>query len=130
MKKLFAILLLFLVLVAICTFEEVYFHSFISTFTQKSTVLSESIKANEDNLNIAETKNNYDDLKKYWDDSKKKICYLANYEKIKSMDESFIKVNIALESNDKSLAYENVAIIENCKGFFNYIIGFNINNLF
>ena len=130
MKKMFAIIFLFIILVAICTFEEIYFHSFISEFTQKSTILSESIKSNENNLNVKETKQKYDELKKYWDDSKKKICYLANYEKIKSMDESFIKVNVALETNDKCLANENIAIIENCEEFFNYIIGFNINNLF
>ena len=130
MKKMFAILLLFLILVAVCTFEEIYFHSFVAEFSQRSTVLSQSIKTNEDNLNVYETKQNYSSLKKYWDESKKRICFLANYEKIKSMDESFIKLNVALETNDKALAYENSAIIENCKEFFNYIIGFNINNLF
>ena len=41
----------------------------------------------------------------------------TQYEKIKGLDESFIKLKTAIKNNDKALAMENIAIIKNTDKF-------------
>ena len=129
MKRLFAILSLIIVLIAICTFEEVFLDKFIPQFTSEANSLSTLIKGTE-NLNNEEINTNYKKLNNNWNNAKIIMCFFTNYEKIKSLDESFIKLNSAIKNNDKNLANENISIICNYEKFLNYMMGFNFNNLF
>ena len=130
MKRLISILIIFFLIVSIAIFEEIYVNNFINNLSSKADIVSVCIKENENNLNIDKINNNFSHLKNFWSKSKKVLSYFINYEKIKTLDESFIKLDIAIKRNDFSLASENIALIKEYSQFFEFLMGFNLNNLF
>lgn len=130
MKKLISIIFILVALIVLATFEEIYINNFLNTLTQKAESVSTIIESNQDNLEKKEIKDSFDSLFNFWKSSKNTLSYFTNYEKIKSLDESFVKLNTAIENNDKSLAIENVAMIKEYGTIFKFVMGFNINNLF
>lgn len=130
MKRLFAILSLVLILISICIFEELFLKNFVNNFTVKAEALSTLIEQTENTKEDENINNSYNTLKNDWHNAKTTLCFFTNYEKIKSMDESFLKLDSALKNNDKNLANENISIICNYEQFLHYMMGFNLNNLF
>lgn len=130
MKRLIAVLFLLVILIGIATLEQVYVNNFLNNLNVKSQQVSQAINIDEKNLERKEVKTAFDELNTFWEDSKNKLCYFTNYEKIKSVDESFVKLATAIDNNDSSLAIENIAVIKEYGRFFTYFMGFNINNLF
>lgn len=130
MKRFISILIIFFLIISIATFEEIYVNNFILTLSNKADIVSVCIKENENNLNIDKINKNFSNLKNFWSKSKKVLSYFINYEKIKTLDESFIKLDIAIKRNDFSLASENIALIKEYSQFFEFLMGFNLNNLF
>lgn len=130
MKRLIAVLFLVAVLITIATLEQVYVNNFLYQLDIKSQQVSQAIEVDDKNLEREDVKNSFEDLNKFWHNAKNKLCYFTNYEKIKSVDESFVKLSTAIENNDSSLAIENIAVIKEYRNLFTYFMGFNINNLF
>lgn len=130
MKRFLAILFLVFVLIGFSVFEEFYNKTFLKTLNTKAEQVSVVINKNENNLNVNEVNDKYNVLKDFWQKSKNTLCYFTNYEKIKSIDESFVKLETAIKHNDISLAAENIAVIKEYSEFFKYIMGFSLSNLF
>lgn len=130
MKRLIAVLFLVAVLITIATLEQVYVNNFLYQLDIKSQQVSQAIEIDDKNLEREDVKNSFKDLNKFWNNAKNKLCYFTNYEKIKSVDESFVKLSTAIDNNDSSLAIENIAVIKEYSNLFTYFMGFNINNLF
>lgn len=130
MKRTISIIILTIILISFATFEELFIQNFISTLKNKAEQVSIAINKNEENINTEEVLKSVDNLKVFWEDSKSTICYFTNYEKIKSIDESFVKLSTSIKHNDMSLASENIAVIKDYSEFFKYLMGFNLNTLF
>ena len=88
MKRFISILFIFLLIISIAIFEEIYVNNFIDTLSKKADVVSISIKENENDLNIKNINNNLKNLKTFWNNSKKVLSYFINYEKIKTLVKS------------------------------------------
>ena len=130
MKRLISILILLIIIIGIAIAEELFIHNFITNLTTKAEVVSVEIENSKENLKNENITKTYTDLKDFWKKSKIGLCYFTNYEKIKTVDESFVKLSTALKNNDLSLATENIAVIKEYGDFFHYMMGFNLNNLF
>ncbi len=130
MKRTFSILILIVILFSIATFEEIYIKQFISSLKIKAENVSIAINKNEENINNKEVEKAFNELKNFWSKSKNILCYFTNYEKIKSIDESFVKLTTSIKHNDMSVASENIAVIKDYGQIFNYLMGFNLNTLF
>ena len=130
MKRTFSILILIVILFSIATFEEIYIKQFISSLKIKAENVSIAINKNEENINNKEVEKAFNELKNFWSKSKNILCYFTNYEKIKSIDESFVKLTTSIKHNDMSVANENIAVIKDYGQIFNYLMGFNLNTLF
>ncbi len=130
MKRNIIILVIILLIVAVCIIEELVLANINRDLKNYTQLLSSSITENTNDLSTLDVEERYNDLKDFWKDSKRKLCYLTNYEKIRIMDESIVKLGASLENNDESLTIENLAIIEAFSEFTYYFMGFNINNLF
>lgn len=130
MKKAIIIITLLILLIGICICEEVVLKDLSSKIESISTSLYNNISINENINDNDEIKNEYNQLNNLWLSKKNVICIFANYEKIKTVDECVHKLEAAIETNDKSLAIENVSTIKAYTHFINYFMGFNINNLF
>lgn len=129
MKRLIAVLVLLTVLITIATLEQVYVNNFLYNLSVKSNNVSQAIEIDDKDLKRDEVKSTFEDLNEFWKDAKNKLCYFTNYEKVKSVDESFVKLSTAIKNNDSSLAIENIAVIKEYTKLFTYFMGFNINNL-
>lgn len=130
MKRNLIIVLIVLIIIAVCAIEEIVLSNINSNLAHYTEELSTSITENSDNLSTFEVEEKYNDLSVFWKDAKRKLCYLTNYEKIRIMDESIIKLGASIKNNDESLTIENLAIVEVFSEFTYYFMGFNINNLF
>ena len=130
MKRLISILILLIIIIGIAIAEELFIHNFITNLTTKAEIVSVKIENNKENLNNENLTKTYGELKEFWKKSKIGLCYFTNYEKIKTVDESFVRLSTALKNNDLSLATENIAVIKEYGDFFHYMMGFNLNNLF
>lgn len=130
MKRNLIIVLIVLIIIAVCAIEEIVLSNINANLAHYTEELSTSITENSDNLSTFEVEEKYKDLSSFWKDAKRKLCYLTNYEKIRIMDESIIKLGASIENNDESLTIENLAIVETFSEFTYYFMGFNINNLF
>ena len=130
MKRNLIIVLIVLLIVAVCAIEEIVLSNINSNLAHYTEELSTSITENSDNLSTFEVEEKYKNLSSFWKDAKRKLCYLTNYEKIRIMDESIIKLGASIVNNDESLTIENLAIVEAFSEFTYYFMGFNINNLF
>lgn len=130
MKRNLIIVLIVLIIIAVCAIEEIVLSNINANLAHYTEELSTSITENSDNLSTFEVGEKYKNLSSFWKDAKRKLCYLTNYEKIRIMDESIIKLGASIENNDESLTIENLAIVETFSEFTYYFMGFNINNLF
>lgn len=130
MKRTISILILVFILISIATFEEIYIQNFVYTLRNKAEEVSVAINKSEENINNENVLSSLDDLKLFWNKSKNVLCYFTNYEKIKSIDESFVKLSTSISHNDMSVANENISVIKDYSEFFKYLIGFNLNTLF
>lgn len=130
MKRIFAILFIVLIIISICVVEEITLSQTNQKLDEYSNSLSAAIIENKDNLNSEQVLSEFKKLDNFWQDTKIKLCYLTNYEKIKTMDESLIKLEASIEYNDESLAIENISLIKSYSEFLHYFMGFNFNNLF
>ena len=130
MKRNFVVIFIFLVLVGIGLCEEILVKDTVENLGTLTTNLSVSVAEHEGDLNSKEVMDKMGKLHSYWDRTKNKICFFANFDKIKFMDESLIKLEGGLKENDKSLITENLSIVASFPKLINYVMGFNINNLF
>ena len=130
MKRTVSIIILVFVLLSVATFEELYTQNFIYTLRNKAEDVAIAINKNEENINNEDVLSSLEKLKIFWNKSKNILCYFTNYEKIKSIDESFVKLSTSITHNDMSLASENIAVIKDYSEFFKYLMGFNLNTLF
>ena len=129
MKRTFAILFIILIIISVCIVEEVTLNKTNQKLDEYSNSLSVAIVENKDNLNNESVLKEFKKLDDFWQDTKVALCYLTNYEKIKTMDESLIKLEASIKYNDESLAIENISIIKSYSEFLHYFMGFNLNNL-
>lgn len=130
MKRTFAILFLLLIIVAICVTEELVLKDVNIKLNTYSSTLYDDLVTNKQNINKESVKNKFSTLRKFWENEKNKLCYLTNYDKIKSMDESVSRLQYSIDNNDFSLAIDSISIVMSYSDFLHYFMGFNINNLF
>ncbi|MGN0798065.1 MAG: DUF4363 family protein [Christensenellales bacterium] len=130
MKRNIYVLVLIAILIAICSLEEYLLKTTYDNMQNYSTQLTALVGQHKEDLSSKEVIGKFDETKGYWDNQKKFITYFTNYDKIRSIDESFIKLEEALDNNDKSLALENLSIINASAESLHYFMGFNVKNLF
>lgn len=130
MKRLVAILVLIALLCGVCVVEEIFLKETEENLTKYSTKLYSSIELNSENLNIDVVKTDLKALEEFWEKEKSKLSFFTNYDKIKTMDESLVKLKTAIVHNDKALAFENISLINAFPTFLKFFAGFNISNLF
>ena len=85
--------------------------------------------ANKDNINTKEISSSFDELNNFWTETETAFCYLTNFEKFRSLDESVVKLNSAIFYNDFSVATENLTLIKNYAKVLYYTLGTSLNNI-
>ncbi len=129
MKRLFAIFFMVSLLLLGGILEIIYIEKSSSKLYDITNKIHISCEANESNLNNKTNITLVDELQTFWDDAEKKLCLVVNYESIKCISETIAKLQIAIEENDKSVAYENIILLKNYSDIIKNVMGFNFHNL-
>ena len=129
MKRLIGIIIIAILLIAGGIAEEIYIRKTISTLDYYATNLQSKLTENEDNINTEEINTSFDELNEYWKGTETIFCYLTNFEKFRSLDESVVKLETAIKYNDFSVANENLTLIKNYTKVLYYTLGTSLNNL-
>ena len=129
MKRLFAIFFMVSLLLLGGMLEIIYIEKSSSKLYDITNKIHISCEANESNLNNKTNITLVDELQTFWDDAEKKLCLVVNYESIKCISETIAKLQIAIEENDKSVAYENIILLKNYSDIIKNVMGFNFHNL-
>lgn len=109
--------------------EEVFVDRTISSLKQNSYQLEQLLDENKENIDCEPVKAVFNKLKIFWNKTEPKLGYIVNFEKIRPINESIVKLDGAIEENDFSVAMENVKTIENYSKTLNYIMGISVNNI-
>ena len=129
MKRLFAIFFMVSLLLLGGILEIIYIEKSSSKLYDITNKIHISCEANESILNNKTNITLVDELQTFWDDAEKKLCLVVNYESIKCISETIAKLQIAIEENDKSVAYENIILLKNYSDIIKNVMGFNFHNL-
>ena len=129
MKRLIAIFFMVSLLLLGGILEIIYIEKSSSKLYDITNKIHISCEANESNLNNKTNITLVDELQTFWDDAEKKLCLVVNYESIKCISETIAKLQIAIEENDKSVAYENIILLKNYSDIIKNVMGFNFHNL-
>lgn len=129
MKKLIGVIIITVLLLAGGIVEEIYVRNTISNLDYFATNLETKLRENEDNINTDEIKASFNELNEYWKQTETIFCYLTNFEKFRSLDESVVKLDTAIKYNDFSVANENLTLIKNYTKVFYFTLGMSLNNI-
>ena len=130
MKRNVLVIIIVAILAIISICEELTVREVTTNLGSYTSALESAINQNEDNIDVTEVNDSFEKLNDYWNSKKTHICFFANYDKIKYMDENMIKLDDAIKDNDNILAKENLSSVKSFGALIQYVMGFNINNLF
>lgn len=129
MKRLIGIIIITILLIGGGIVEEIYIRKTITRLETYAINLEEKITANKDNINTKEINSSFDELNNFWTETETAFCYLTNFEKFRSLDESIVKLDSAIFYNDFSVATENLTLIKNYAKVLYYTLGTSLNNI-
>ena len=129
MKRLIGIIIITIILIGGGITEEIYINKTITRLEFFATNLEEKINKNKDDINTEDINASFNELDNFWKQTESVFCYLTNFEKIRSLDESIIKLKTAIFYNDFSVATENLALIKNYAKVLHYTLGVSLNNI-
>lgn len=110
-------------------FEIIYIENASNKLYDITNEIHISCEADEKNLYNQNNIDLVNELQAFWSDAEKKLCLVINYESIKCISETIAKLQIAIEENDKSVAYENIILLKNYSDIIKNVMGFNFHNL-
>ena len=129
MKRLIGIIIITIILIGGGITEEIYINKTITKLEFFATNLEEKINKNKDDINTEDINASFNELDNFWKQTESVFCYLINFEKVRSLDESVVKLKTAIFYNDFSVATENLALIKNYAKVLHYTLGVSLNNI-
>ncbi len=129
MNRGIGMIIIAVLLVGFGIWQEIYVGNIIKNLTTMSYQLEVVVDDNEDNIDVTPVHKEFEKLKSFWGKTEHTICYIVNFEKVKYINESIIKLEGAIDENDFSVAMENVKTLQNYSKALKYIMGLNLNNI-
>ena len=123
MKRIIAIVFLFLALITLATYEVVM----VDKVIVKVTSLSEMVKSNKEDLSIVETEISY--VKKDWDSKEDNLCLMFNHKDLSAITDSLTRLKSYIYNNDYDNAVAEVDLLNEYARKNRHIMGFNMQNL-
>ncbi len=127
MKRIIAIVFLFLALITLATYEVVMVDKVIVKLENQVTSLSEMVKSNKEDLSIVETEISY--VKKDWDSKEDNLCLMFNHKDLSAITDSLTRLKSYIYNNDYDNAVAEVDLLNEYARKNRHIMGFNMQNL-
>ena len=126
-KRIIAIVFLFLALITLATYEVVMVDKVIVKLENQVTSLSEMVKSNKEDLSIVETEISY--VKKDWDSKEDNLCLMFNHKDLSAITDSLTRLKSYIYNNDYDNAVAEVDLLNEYARKNRHIMGFNMQNL-
>jgi len=126
-KRIIAIVFLFLALITLATYDVVMVDKVIVKLENQVTSLSEMVKSNKEDLSIVETEISY--IKKDWDSKEDNLCLMFNHKDLSAITDSLTKLKSYIYNNDYDNAVAEVDLLNEYARKNRHIMGFNMQNL-
>ena len=127
MKRIIAIVFLFLALITLATYEVVMVDKVIVKLENQVTSLSEMVKSNKEDSSIVETELSY--VKKDWDSKEDNLCLMFNHKDLSAITDSLTRLKSYIYNNDYDNAVAEVDLLNEYARKNRHIMGFNMQNL-
>ena len=127
MKRIIAIVFLFLALITLATYEVVMVDKVIVKLENQAKSLSEMVKSNKEDLSIVETEISY--VKKDWDSKEDNLCLMFNHKDLSAITDSLTRLKSYIYNNDYDNAVAEVDLLNEYARKNRHIMGFNMQNL-
>ena len=127
MKRIIAIVFLFLALITLATYEVVMVDKVIVKLENQVTSLSEMVKSNKEDLSIVETEISY--VKKDWDSKEDNLCLMFNHKDLSAITDSLTRLKSYIYNNDYDNAVAEVDLLNEYARKNRHIMVFNMQNL-
>ena len=118
------------ILIVTITFAIVELHQ-VSTVLEsmENTIiyLHQEYELNEDN--ISEYYDKVSDIKEFWLDKEKWLCFLFNHRDLSVITDSINRLQVYTKNNDYDNAIAELAVLKDYSSQNCHIMGFNINNV-
>lgn len=129
MTRIISMIIITLLLIGCGAGEELFVRNTVKQLNAHAKTLDLLIEENEENLDTVDVKQKFNELKSFWEKTEHILTYIVNFEKIRAIGESIIKLEGAITQNDFSVAVENIKLVINYSKNLNYIMGGDISNI-
>jgi len=125
-KKIVFLLTLFLSLIGVICFEQVYTENALSNMTQKVDSLQASINSE----NLSSSKEQIDEIISIWKEKEKVICLFVDYRDIEQIGKQANLVDTHLINKDFELAKVECSALKHAINNFSNMVKFDFFNIF
>lgn len=127
MKRVIIIVVLFVVLIGLATFEVVAVNNLISKLEVMASELQVEITENKDNVSTA--LESVKEVKDYWDEYEHDLCLMFNHKDLSTITDTLSRLYSYVGNNDYDNAIAEVNLLKEYSEKNRHIMGFNIQNL-
>lgn len=128
MKRGIIIISIFLILIGLCVWEDVYLSSNLKTLNNKATNLAQIVKESE-NVNDEIVKNSINDLDQFWTKTENYFCLVVNHINMEEAGEQITKIKTLSNLNKKEELMVEIDLLIYFSQSYEHIIVPHIQNI-
>ncbi len=128
MKRGFVIISIFLILIGLCVWEDVYLSSNLKLLNEKATELAQIVRNSED-VNTEEVKNKIKELDDFWVKTENRFCLVVNHINMEEAGEQITKIKTFSELNKKEELLVEIDLLVYFSESYEHIIVPHIQNI-
>lgn len=128
MKRGFVIISIFLILIGLCVWEDVYLSSNLKLLNEKATELAQIVRYSED-VNTEEVKNKIKELDDFWVKTENRFCLVVNHINMEEAGEQITKIKTFSELNKKEELLVEIDLLVYFSESYEHIIVPHIQNI-
>ncbi len=128
MKRGFIIITIFLILIGVCIWEDVYLSTNLKTLNEKATELA-SIVRNSEDVNSEIVKDKIKELDEFWAKTENYFCLVVNHINMEEAGEQITKIKTFSELNQKEELLIEVDLLVYFSESYQHIIVPHIQNI-
>ena len=123
MKRGFVIISIFLILIGLCVWEDVYLSSNLKLLNEKATELAQIV------VNTEEVKNKIKELDDFWVKTENRFCLVVNHINMEEAGEQITKIKTFSELNKKEELLVEIDLLVYFSESYEHIIVPHIQNI-
>ena len=126
MKRAITIVVLFVLLIVLATYELVMVDKIITKLDNLTLTIQTEIKNNKDDITVAT--NSITETKSFWDKHEDNLCLMFNHKDLSTITDTLSRLLSYAENNDYDYAIVEANLLKEYSEKNRHIMGFNMQN--